>query len=291
MMVLARRGRWMLAFMLILISAAIAVALAVTRPRSLTPVAVHIPLTVRYTQVLKNAGTIFSHPGLVPIYLPTPQVVGYPHRGAHLGQVAFASALLPADQGYHIVIAYPASVWTRKRLLQSAVHAGMDAAIWELSTHVAWSHFVHPYVGASIISRPSRSAKVLSTIHVALSRHIPGTETCWEPASLPHFVSCQVRWRQNHWTLVASSAPPFPPTWSHALALNRANALANARSEVRALDRPLPGQSGDASMTFGESTGASQSVATFRQGQARYLIIAMDGLAAVMADHLRRVAS
>ncbi|MCL5066198.1 MAG: hypothetical protein M1600_14205 [Firmicutes bacterium] len=100
-----------------------------------------------------------------------------------------------------------------------------------------------------------------------------------------------MRWRQNHWALEASSAPPFPPTWPHALTLNRANALANARSEVRALDQPLPGQSGEAYITFGASTGASQSVATFRQGHARYLIVAMDGQAAVMADHLRRVTS
>lgn len=60
------------------------------------------------------------------------------------GQVAFASAWLPADHGYHIVIAYPASVWTRHLLLKSSVHAGINAALWELPTHVAWSQFVHP---------------------------------------------------------------------------------------------------------------------------------------------------
>ncbi|MCL4520428.1 MAG: hypothetical protein M1415_02385 [Firmicutes bacterium] len=79
---LAHRWRWMVGLMLILGSAGMVVVLA-ARPRSLAAVhAIHIPLTVRYTQVLKNAGTLFSHPGSVPIYLPRPKVVGYPHSGA-----------------------------------------------------------------------------------------------------------------------------------------------------------------------------------------------------------------
>lgn len=260
----------------------------IMRDGGLAPHAPAFPLVMTPAYLVHHLGAWLAKHASVPVYLPTANPFKTGQFYVKALDVGYA---IRRDGGYHVALLAAGTVPSAKAAL-NAEQAGQRyvADLWGLPRTAPW----HPLIPDLGPFTPPPVAKwktiILSTIQVRVSPHLTGTETCWNIAYDRKIPVCQVVWHQHHWALMATASnEPYAAGMPHYLAKDQRLTLLQAQSDVRALNRPLPGQHGQAIIPFGVSPVDSNSTASYELHGARYVIMAMHFDAAVMADHMQRV--
>ena len=256
------------------------------------PQAHPLPLVMTPAQVVHRLGPWLARHTSLPVYLPAVSQFKSKPLYARALDVGYATL---RRGGYHValLLAPDTAVHSPATALK-AQPAGQHyvAGLWVLPLTAPWHNLI-PSLGTFTPPRtPKWKTIILSTSQVQVRPHLPGTETCWNIVYNRNMPVCQVVWHQNQWRIMAiAAAEPYAVGMPHYLTKDQRLALLQAQSDAQALNRPLPGQHGQAIIPFGVSSASSNSTASYELHGARYVIMAMHGDAAVMADHMQYITS
>lgn len=253
------------------------------------PAAHPFPLVMTPIQMVQHLGPWFARHTRLPVYLPAASRFRSQQLYAPTLDVGYDTL---RQGGYHLALLARDTVQSSAAALKAQPYGQRYiASLWGLPLSAPWHHLI-PRLGTFT---PPRAAKwktiILSTSPVQV-RSYPGTETCWNIIYNRTMPVCQVVWHQNQWRIMAiAAAEPYAVGMRHYLIKDQRLALLQAQSDAQALNRPLPGQHGQAIIPFGVSSASSNSTASYELHGARYVIMAMHFDAAVMADHMQYIPS